>query len=275
MKKSIFFTSVIASLLVGCGSKDTGSIQKANLLLENNLVGEAKKEFVQVIVSGGSKEKEATAYYQLGTLSFEENNIDGALKTWKTLVTQYPDSPEAEEVKDNIKELTQIVGETSKESINNAIAASYIKNGDFWSKNKKTVFTIDSSWIPNVESSVKWYDKVIAEYPKTVASKVAYKKKLRTILGWKDVGQYGSRYGINGDFGKYIPLLISTFESFEKDHPSDSSIQAFRYQIAQAYWNNKYWGETRLWLNKIIKESKDDDTFYKDLAERRLKKVEY
>ena len=275
MKKSIFLTSILASLLVGCGSKDKGSIEKANLFLENNLVSDAKREFIQIITSSGSKDEEATAYYQLGTLSFEDNNIEGALNTWKKLVAEYPNSPEAEQVKDNIQELTQIVGETSKESINNAIAASYLKNGDFWSEDKKTIFTIDSSWIPKVESSIKWYDKVITEYPKSVASKVAYKKKLRTILGWKDIGQYGSKYGIRGNFQKYIPLLLSTFKSFEEDHPSDSSLQAFRYQIAQSYWNNKYWNETRKWLNEIIEKSNDDESFYKDLAQRRLKKVEY
>ena len=275
MKKSILLTSILASLLVGCGSQDKGSIEKANLLLENNLVSDAKREFIQIITSSGSKDEEATAYYQLGTLSFEDNNIEGALNTWKKLVAEYPNSPEAEQVKDNIQELTQIVGETSKESINNAIAASYIKNGDFWSEDKKTIFTIDSSWIPKVESSIKWYDKVITEFPKSVASKVAYKKKLRTILGWKDIGQYGSKYGIRGDFEKYIPLLLSAFKSFEEDHPTDSSLQAFRYQIAQSYWNNRRWNETRIWLNKIIEKSNDDDTFYKDLAERRLNKVEY
>ena len=61
------------------------------------------------------------------------------MNTWKKLVAEYPNSPEAEQVMDNIQELTQIVGETSKESINNAIAASYIKNGDFWSEDK-TIF---------------------------------------------------------------------------------------------------------------------------------------
>ncbi len=274
MKKSIFLLSILTSLLVGSGSK-AGSIEKAILFLENNLANDAKREFIQVITSNKSNDEKAKAYYQLGSLSFEENNIEGALNTWKELLAKYPNSPEAQQVKDNIEELTLIVGETSKESINNAIASSYIKNGDFWSKDKKTIFTIDSSWIPAVESSIRWYDKVINEYPKSIASKVAYKKKLRTILGWKDIGKYGSSYGIREDFKKYIPILLSTFKSFEEDHPSDSSLQAFRYQIAQSYWNNKKWNETRTWLNKIIEKSNEDDTFYKDLAQRRLKKVEY
>ena len=274
MKKSIFLLSILTSLLVGSGSK-AGSIEKAILFLENNLANDAKREFIQVITSNKSNDQKAIAYYQLGSLSFEENNIEGALNTWKELLAKYPNSPEAQQVKDNIEELTLIVGETSKESINNAIASSYIKNGDFWSKDKKTIFTIDSSWIPAVESSIKWYDKVINEYPKSIASKVAYKKKLRTILGWKDIGKYGSSYGIREDFKKYIPILLSTFKSFEEDHPSDSSLQAFRYQIAQSYWNNKKWNETRTWLNKIIEKSNEGDNFYKDLAQRRLKKVEY
>ena len=274
MKKSIFLFSILTSLLVGSGSK-AGSIEKAILFLENNLANDAKREFIQVITSNISNDKKAKAYYQLGSLSFEENNIEGALNTWKELLAKYPNSPEAQQVKDNIEELTLIVGETSKESINNAIASSYIKNGDFWSSDKKTIFSIDSSWIPAIESSIKWYDKVINEYPKSTASKVAYKKKLRTILGWKEIGKYGSEYGIKGEFKKYMPILLSTFKSFEEDHPSDSSLQAFRYQIAQSYWNNKNWNETRIWLNKIIEKSNGDDTFYKDLAQRRLKKVEY
>ena len=275
MKKIIFFASVLSTLLVGWATKDSGSIRKANLLIDNNLAAEAKKELIKIIVSSGSREKEATAYYKLGTVSFEENNISNALKTWEELVAKYPESPEAGEVKDNIKELAQIVGKSSEEKINNAIAASYMKNGDFWSEGKKRVFSIDSSWIPSVESSIKWYDKVILEYPKTNASRIAYKKKLRTILGWKEIGQYGSTYGIRENFGKYMPILLSTFKSFEEEHPNASSLQAFRYQIAQSYWKNRYWNETRVWLNKIIEEANDDDSFYKDLAERRLKKVEF
>ena len=80
---------------------------------------------------------------------------------------------------------------------------------------KTKLFLTDSSWIPKVESSIKWYDKVITEYPKSVASKVAYKKKLRTILGWKDIGQYGSKYGIRGNFQNIFHYL-STLNHLKK-----------------------------------------------------------
>jgi hypothetical protein len=72
-----------------------------------------------------------------------------------------------------------------------------------------------------------------------------------------------------------MPQILETFASFEKDHPTASTLQGFRYQIAQAYWGNKDWAKTREWLNLIIKQSGEGDSFYKDLAERRLKKVEY
>ena len=69
--------------------------------------------------------------------------------------------------------------------------------------------------------------------------------------------------------------LLKTFEAFERDFPKAGSLQAFRYQIAQAYWRNKDWAKTREWLNTIIKIAEVKDSFYKDLAKRRLAKVEY
>ena len=111
---------------------------------------------------------------------------------------------------------------------------------------------IDSSWLPNVEAAIKWYDKVIAEFPKTPAAERAYKGKLRTLLGWKESGRYGESYGVRENFSKYMPQLLTDFAAFEQDFPKASSLQAYRYQIAQAYWKNQDWVNTRQWLNKII-----------------------
>ena len=137
------------------------------------------------------------------------------------------------------------------------------------------MFTIDSSWIPKVEAAIKWYDKVIDEFPNSVASDVAYQDKLRTILGWKEPGQYGSNHGIEKNFVNYMPQLLATFDEWVTEHPDSSTIQAFRYQIAQVYWDQKDWDNTRLWLNKIISTAGEGDSFYKDTAIRRLAKVEY
>ena len=59
------------------------------------------------------------------------------------------------------------------------------------------------------------------------------------------MGQDGKSYGIKSDFTKYMPLLLQAFEGFEKDHPDASTLQAFRYQIAQAYWEHALMSEAR------------------------------
>lgn len=262
------------SLLVVSASVGA-SIEKAIMLNQHGLSKEAKVELIDIVFSKSPDSSKAQAYYLLGSIAFEENKIAVALASWRDLSIKYPNSEQAKLVKDRINELAEIVGESAKESIENAVALSYLRHGDFWSRGKNEIFTIDSSWIPNVETSMKWYDKVIKEFPKSTASRVAYQAKLRALLGWEETGRYGSKHGIKESFDKYMPQLLETFISFEKEHPNASTLQAFRYQVAQAYWRNKNWEKTREWLDLVIKESGEVDSFYKDLAERRLKKVEH
>jgi tetratricopeptide (TPR) repeat protein len=266
---SIFFSLIIVTVSFA------SEIEKAGLLHQHGLTKEAKLELIEIIFSQASESSKAQAYYLLGSMAFEENKINVALDSWRYLTKKYPNSKQATLVKDRIGELAEIVGESAKESIENAVALSYLRHGDFWSKNKNEIFKIDSSWIPKVEAAIKWYDKVIAEFPNTAASRIAYQNKMRTLLGWEDPGRYGGKHGIEESFYSYMPLLLETFAAFEKEHPNASTLQAFRYQIAQAYWSNKNWEKTREWLNLIIKLSGENDTFYKDTAQRRLKKVEY
>jgi tetratricopeptide (TPR) repeat protein len=251
------------------------SVEKASMLNQYGLTQEAKLELINVIFSNSNDSNKAQAYYLLGSIAFEENNVSVALTSWRELVMKFPNSTQAITVKDRINELAEIVGESVKESVENAIALSYLRHGDFWSREKDNNFTIDSSWIPKVETAIKWYDKVIIEYPKTTASRLAYQDKLRTLLGWRESGKYGSNHGIKSSFSDYMPQVLETFAAFENEHPTSSTLQAFRYQVAQAYWKNKDWEKTREWLNLIIQKSGEGDSFYKDLAERRLKKVKY
>lgn len=265
----VIFACIISSLAY------TQSFDKAQMLLKYGLSQEAKIELINIVFGDYEETIKAKAYYFLGNIAFDENKVSVALETWKELYTKYPESSEAIIVKDRIKDLTDIVGDISKETIANAIAVSYLRNGDFWSKGKSDKFLIDSSWIPNIETAVKWYDKVIFEYPNTTAARIAYQSKLKTILGWEETGKYGQKYGIKESFSDYKTQLLDTFGSFEKEYPEDSSLQAFRYQIAQLYWHARDWDKTREWLNIIIEKAGNGDSFYKDLAQRRLLKVEY
>lgn len=266
--------SVIMACFVAQNSF-AASLEKAEMLDKHGLIEAAKLELIDVVFSQSNDSDKAQAYYLLGSIAFDENNISIALDSWRFLVEKYPNSVQAKSVRDRIRELSEIVGESTKESVQNAVASSYLRHGDFWSRGKDSKFTIDSSWIQTVDAAIKWYDKVILEFPKSDASRVAYQEKLRTILGWKESGQYGTSHGISASFEKYMPLLLETFSAFEKEHPTASTLQAFRYQIAQAYWSNKDWVKTREWLNLVIKQSGNGDSFYKDLAQRRLEKIEY
>ncbi len=275
MNSQKMIASITLYLLLLTSHAIGASLDKAEMLRRHGLVSEAKKELIEVIFSKQNAKHKAEAYYTLGTMAFEENNISAALETWTQLVEDFPESDQAKLVKDRIKQLSEIVGEVSRTTLENAVAQSYLRHAEFWSKRKSNVFLIDSSWIPKVEAAVGWYDKVIQEFPKTAASQLAYEDKMRTLIGWEDPGRYGDSHGIKRNFNQYIPQLLETFSVFERDHPDASSLQAFRYQIAQAYWNQKNWDQTRNWLNRIIEHSGEGYTFYRDLAERRLKKLEY
>ena len=248
------------------------SLDKAEMLRLHGLVLEAKRELIEVIFSKQRAKQKAEAYYILGTVAFEENKIAVALETWTQLIKDFPESEQSHLVRDKIKQLSEVVGESSRIVIDNAIAQSYLRHADFWSRGKHKIFQVDVSWIPSVDAAVWWYDRVIQEFPKTDASRRAYEDKMRTLIGWKASGRYDQSHGIKGNFPKYIPKLLDTFASFESDHPEASSLQNFRYQIAQAYWiQGRHWERFEYWLNLIVEKSGESQTFYRDLAERHLK----
>lgn len=165
------------------------------------------------------------------------------------------------------------MGKLSDSNITSLTAQSYVSNGDFWSKSDR-VFHIDSSWLPHVELAAGWYDRTIKEFPNSDAAELAYERKLFALIGWKEIGE-DSAYGLRANFGKYMPQVLDTFTSFENAFPSNSSLQAFRYQIAQAYWGQRDWSNARLWLERVIEKGDGRPTFYTETANARLQKLEY
>ncbi len=112
------------------------SVEKASILSQYGLKQEAKSELIDIIFSKSDEASKAQAYYYLGIMAFDEKKFSVALDSWRELTTKYPDSAEAESVKDRIYELAEIVGESAKETVDNAIALSYLRHGDFWSEGK-------------------------------------------------------------------------------------------------------------------------------------------
>lgn len=266
-------TSLVLMFLSICTASNAQSFSKAVMLYDHGLVVESRKELIDVVFSANNPEK-PKALLMLGNLAVDRDSPKTALDVWTRLIREYPQSVEAKTAKDRIPVLQNVVGKIADEAIDNAIAKSYLRSADFWSSKRSEIFKIDSSWIPNVEAAITWYDKVILEFSGTNAARRAFEGKMETLIGWKEPGQYGSSYGIKSNHLKYMPTLEATYRDYEKAFPDAAGIQAFRFQIAQGYWNAKDWENTRKWLNEIVAKS-SGPSFYKDLAERRLQKVEY
>lgn len=250
------------------------SVEKAAMLGQYGLTQDAKRELIDVIYGADPKQK-AEAFYQLGNLAFREGNVTGALEAWTALTQKFPTSPQAVLVKGRLSQIAEVVQQTSKASAESAVAQSYLSHANFWSERKGERYMIDSSWLPHVEMAVVWYDRVIQEFPKTLASRLAHEGKIRTLLGWEERGSRGEKSGARANPGVYMPQVEAAFAAFEAEAPDAPSLQALRFQIAQEYWVSRQWDRTRKWLNAIIEKAGTAHSFYKDLAQRRLAKLEY
>ena len=257
---------------------ESSKIQKAEMLYDQGMVSEAKQELVDVIFGDFHDQEKAEAYFLLGNIAFTEERLSTALETWNVLINKYPDSQQAVLIKDKATELAEIVGETTEKMITNAVAKSYMRSGDFWSTFEDDKFNIDTSWIPRLEAGMHWYDKVITEFPQSQAAELAYTRKLKVFLGQMyklgppNRTEIGSIEIIKKKrWDNFFSKVLETFSSLKADFPEAESLQAFRFQIGQAYWMTGEQEKAEEWLNLVISVAGDSDTFYKDLAERRLK----
>ncbi len=250
------------------------SIELAEDLHQHGLTDKAKDTLISILHNSASTPAtKSKALYWLGQISFEEGRFTTALTDWNNLVKTYPQTAEAKEISARLLQLKEIVTKVSDKSISSVVAGSYISHGDFWSKADRK-FTIDSSWLPETELAVAWYDRAIQEFPQSDGAELAFQRKLQTLLGWKE-GREGESHGAIANFAKYMPQVLDSFAQFESSFPNNSSLQAFRYQIAQAYWGHRDWAKTREWLQKIIDQSNGQSTFYTETAKARLAKIEY
>jgi len=255
--------------------QSSNALRMAQDFYAHDLLARAKEILIQITYdSSASDDTKSEALYLLGQIAFDERHFKTAMDDWTKLQTTYPRSARSKEVADRMTQLREVVAKFSDAKLSSIVAQSYVNNGDFWSDGEKT-FMIDNSWLPSVEMAIEWYDKVLTEFPKTDGAELAYARKLFALIGWKTPGQYGERYGLKGNFDKYMPQVLQTFEAFEKDFPASSYLQAFRFQIAQAYWVKEDSANATVWLNKIITAGGRGDSFYTKLANARLQKLKH
>ncbi len=271
---------LLACVLLGLGLSipllKAQSVELAKDYYQHGLNDRAKDILVSVLHNQVTTPAvKAKALYMLGQISFDEGRVKVALTDWQALAKEYPQSPEAKEIIARLAQLNEIVAKTSDANISSAVARSYISNSDFWVSRNDRKFAIDTSWLPMIELANEWYDRVIKEFPGSDAAEIAYERKLFALIVWREIGRDGEAYGLKNDYQKYMPLVLTTFDDFEKAFPNSSALQAFRYQIAQAYWAHRDWQDTRAWLQKIIDKGGSESTFYTEAAKARLQKVEY
>jgi len=274
--KRIFIPTITAAVIASGLSAST--IDTAQRFLEHNLNNRAKEIFIEIATAADSNQSDkATAIYELGSIAFNEGNIDTAISEWRLLQEDYPQKASEFDIEGKLKRISDIYGDSAEQDLQNAIAQSYIKNGDFYTAEKSETTTIDTSWIPLIDASVAWYDRVIEEFPGTNEAKRAYLKKFAAYVGWRGRGQYDESYGLYNDFQvtQTLVKLEELLSEFEAAFPEDGNLQRMRFTIAQGYWGRRDWAKTKEWLNVIIDNDDGINGFWKDVAEWRLKKVEY
>ncbi len=204
------------------------TVPRALMLKEHGLVDEAKVIFIEIAHSDADDSNKATSLYHLGLIAFNEKRLPAALATWNRLTDQYPTSPEAGLVSEQIDYLAQEIADLSSDIVSDVTARLYLKHGEFWSGDiKETIWTVDSNYLDHVKLACDWYDKVIREFSGTDAAKKAHTEKFKTISG---------KNGIKFSFNQYIEPLLAAYQEFEKGFPRDGNLPAMKYQIAQAYW---------------------------------------
>ncbi len=247
----------------------------ANDYYRHNFNDLAKEKYLLIYHSADSSDDEkARAIYIVGQIIFEEGDYSLALSDWEILISRYPESEYAKQVATIYSQISDIVTFDSDKNSITLIARAYLQNGDFWS-NANREFIIDSSWMPSVEISIKWYDKVLEEFPNTPSAELAYRRKLFALLGSTDLDDNREVFGIKANYKKYMPTVLKTFSSFKKAFPRSAYMQGFRYQIAQAYWSEGDTKNSKIWLRKIIQNGGGKDTFYTETAKARLKNLKF
>ena len=83
------------------------SVEKAAMLKRHGLTREAKSELINVIFGKTNDVNKAEAYYLLGSISFDEKNVQVALETWVELMKYFPKSPHAQEAEKRINQLDE------------------------------------------------------------------------------------------------------------------------------------------------------------------------
>lgn len=267
---------------------------------EHGYIEAARLELISLIygpttwLTLGSDER-AAALHLLGQASLEDDQLAGALDAWGLLVDEYPDSQLAASVKEKIAEIAFDVDRQLLDLVSSAEATHYFEIADTWleATEYKTP-SIDSSYIPDEEAALDWLSLTIERFPGTSHAEIAYERMIEYRLGKRhkrqeinvpqmrpgqsfesydaEIDSYLSERSHNRarEVAHEVAHSEEVFRDFEDAFPNSEKLQRLRYLIGQAHWLGGDLEKAKFWLSKVIEEDQDVNTFYRDLAFRRL-----
>ena len=280
MNRMIFAVLLLAFSSIAVSSED--ELSRAAMLAQHGLIRDAKLAYINLMFRVDDDTVRAKCLYELGMISFREDDIGMAINTWRTLIEEFPDSEEGKAVKERIDVLSSKLEEVLVEHSEDETASLYLDNADFFSNRiRDDSWGIDTSWLSNEDMAFHWYDKVIAEFPKTNAAHRAYVRKFKTLVG--SSGRSGGGFkaaafggGDYGDYGNkkaarnYMALMVFCFEDYMLDFPDGVFANRMRFQIGQSHWILNDNEKATLWLKKIVDSGQGDDDLYVYVAKQRM-----
>ncbi len=280
MNKMIFAVLLLAFSSIAVSSED--ELSRAAMLAQHGLIRDAKLAYINLMFRVDDDTVRAKCLYELGMISFREDDIGMAINTWRTLIEEFPDSEEGQAVKERIDLLSSKLEEVLVGHSEDETASLYLDNADFFSNRiRDDSWGVDTSWLSNENMALHWYDKVIAEFPNTNAAHRAYVRKFKTLVGssGRNGGGFEAAVYGGGDFGDYgnkevarhyITLMVFCFEDYMRDFPDGVFANRMRYQIGQSHWVLNDNEKATLWLKKIVDSGQGDDDFYVYVAKQRM-----
>jgi len=130
MNKMIFVVLLLAFSSIAVSSED--ELSRATMLAQHGLIRDAKLAYINLMFRVDDDTVRAKCLYELGMISFREDDIGMAINTWRTLIEEFPDSEEGKAVKERIGGLSSKLEEVLVEHSEDETASLYIDNADFF-----------------------------------------------------------------------------------------------------------------------------------------------
>jgi tetratricopeptide (TPR) repeat protein len=120
--------SALTIVLATAAALQAQDIPWARDLYIHGLKDRAMESFIAILHTPSTAGDKAEALYYIGQISFEQGSFATAMNDWEKLVSDYPKSPRALELKDRFTQLREVYSKLADPPLDSVVARSYIKN---------------------------------------------------------------------------------------------------------------------------------------------------